>query len=455
MRGVQDSVNVSDELVHQRYDRLKTEYHLKHILLADRALAEQVRRDLAAGRIPWNDAAAKYSIARDDKGPGGDLGWLGQAVDADQPGIFGLAPGQISAVIEDPAGFQIVQLADKRAIEPPAFEGVRTLIRRQLEARQIRERSGRLLDILRVQSGLRYDDENIRWAASRFTSSDPGSSQDLRIRLSTVLPVIAPADTSRVLARWRDGQLSLSGFLGAYSDLSPLQRPDVHTPEAFRNQVDAVVLEPYKAQLALERGLERDSLASALIEKKREQLMVERMYRDSIEAKVFVTPQQRRKYYQNHLAQFITFPSVRYALLVRTDSISAQAVAARLRHGEKAEDIQRADSLAGVPSHMRVEMDQGHSPFHQLLFQDLKPGQVDVQGPDQKGQYAIIQSLAFDTGRQLSFAESERYADDHLRVVAAEDLFKKFIARHRREFKITSRPELVKRIRLVEASVLQ
>ena len=236
-RAVIDSSQVSEEEAHQRYDRLKTEYHLKHILLADRALAEQVRRDLAAGRISWNDAAAKVSIAKGDKGPGGDLGWLGQAVDADQPGIFGLAPGQISAVIEDPAGFQIVQLVDKRAVEPPAWEGVRTLIRRQLEARRVRDRSGRLLDILRAQSGLHYDDENIRWATSRFSASDPRNPEDPGIHMTTALPVIAPADTSRVLARWRDGQLSLSAFIGAYSDIVPLHRPDVRTPEAFRDQI--------------------------------------------------------------------------------------------------------------------------------------------------------------------------------------------------------------------------
>ncbi len=453
-RAVIDSVNVTEEDLHRRYDRLKTEAHLKRILLADRAVAEQVRRDLVERRITWEAAVAKYSAAKDDK-PGGDLGWLGEALDSDQSEIFKLAPGQISPVLDDPYGFLIVQLVARRTVEPPAWEGIRSLIRKQVEKRQVQDRSDRLLAILRAQSGLAYDEENIRWSASRFNPRDPNASADMTIRVMMVLPVIAPADTSRILARWREGQISLGGFLKAYSDITPLQRPDVHTPDWFRRQVDAFVLEPYKANLAVQRGLDRDSIAVALIEKKREQLLVERLYRDSVEARVSVTPQQRRKYYNEHLAQFFTFPSVRYALFVRTDSTAAQALAARLRGGESALDLQRADSLAGLPATVRAEKQDGHSPFHLLLFNELKPGQVAAQGPDQKGQWAVIQSLAFDSGHQLPYEESERYADDHLRAVAEEAQFKKLIARHRKAFRITWRPELVRRIRLVEASMLQ
>jgi hypothetical protein len=80
---------------------------------------------------------------------------------------------------------------------------------------------------------------------------------------------------------------------------------------------------------------------------------------------------------------------------------------------------------------------------------------VDVVGPDQQGFYGVIQSLAFDPGRQLTYAESERYADENVRNQLAEARFKRLIARHRRGFRISWHPELVKRIRLVEASMLR
>jgi len=449
-RAVLDSVEVSEDEIRTRYERLKTQYHLRHIMLADRALADRVRGDLVAGRVTWKDAVAKYSIARNDSGPDGDLGWVSQAVETDETPAFAFAPGAFTPVIEDPAGFEIVQLLERRAVEPPAWEGFRSLIQAKLSQRQIQARALRLLAILRVQSGMQYDDANIQWASSLFPPERKNDENDRFIRIGTALPVIAPADTGKVLARWREGRLSLGAFLAAYSNLPPFHRPNVHAPEDFRNQVDAIALEPYKARMAVERGLDKDSLALALIEKKREQLMVERMYRDSIESKVTVSPSQRRKYYQDHIAQFMTDPSVRYALLVRPDSASVRALAARLRNGEHAEDIQRADSLSGVPSKLRVESLNGQSVFHALLFDELKPGQLDIRGPDKKGQYAVIQSLAYDGGRQRSFAESEQFADESVRSQVAEKLFKQLIARHRRQFRIESHPELVMRVRLVD-----
>lgn len=448
-RAVLESVKVDEKEIRERYELLKTEYHLRHILFADSALAGRIRSDLGAGRITWKDAAAKYSTAVNDSGPEGDLGWLGQAVDFDEPRIFNLGPGQISPVLPDPAGFQIVQLLARRAVEPPAWEGARSFIGNQLGLRQVRLRSERLVTILRAQSGMQYDDANIRWAASQFPP-ERRSDVDLAVRFGGVLPVFTPADTARALAQWRDGRLSLGAFVAAYSNLPPTHRPNIHSRESFINQVDAFVLEPYKARMAVERKLDQDSLALAMIDKKREQLLVEHLYRDSVEARISVDAAQRRKYYERHLAQYMTFPSVRYALLVRSDSVSAQALAARLRSGEKAEDIQRADSLAGLPSRLRADSEGRPGAFHALLFNELKPGKVAVQGPDEKGQYAVIQSLAYDAGRQLSFAESQGYVDESLRSEKAEELFMKLVTRQRRTFKIESHPELVMRIKLVD-----
>ena len=449
-RAVLDSVEIGEDELRERYERLKTESHLRHIVFADRALAERVRADLRAGRVTWMDAVAKYSTARNDSGPAGDIGWLSQVFGNDSSPILALEPGGLSPVMANPAGFEIVQLLARRAVEPPAWEGARSNIRIQLRELRIQARSERLLALLRVQSGMQYDDANILWASSLFPQEKEENEFGPLLRLGTALPVIAPADTGRVLVGWRDGRFSLGAFLAAYSDLPPLNRLNVHAPEAFRSQLDAFVLEPYKARMALERGLDKDPLAVALIEKKREQLMVERMYRDSIESKVFVSPGQRRKYYQDHIAQFMTDPSVRYAVLVRPDSASAHALAARLRTGEKAEDIQRADSLSGVPSKLLAESMGGQGAFHALLFEELKPGTLAIRGPDQKGLYGVIQSLAYDTGRQRPFAECERYIDEAVRSWVAEELFKRFLVRHRRQFRIESHPELVMRIRLVD-----
>src|SRR5207249_52742 len=101
-------------------------------------------------------------------------------------------------------------------------------------------------------AGLVYDDANVAWASSLFRPSKSASDQGgvMTLRINAVLPVVAPADTGRVLARYRDGQVTLSRLETELSQISPMIRPSVDTPEDMRDELDAIVLEPYRARMA-------------------------------------------------------------------------------------------------------------------------------------------------------------------------------------------------------------
>ena len=96
-RFVRDSVVVTDAEVRTQWEGFKWMQHFRHILLADRMTADRVRRELISGQITWAAAVKKYSIATNDKGPGGELGWVTR--DKLDPNvaywIFGLPPGEM------------------------------------------------------------------------------------------------------------------------------------------------------------------------------------------------------------------------------------------------------------------------------------------------------------------------------------------------------------------------
>jgi len=301
-----------------------------------------------------------------------------------------------------------------------------------------------------------YDTTNLVWASARFsptmkTSREGGTAT---LEFDVGLPEFAPADTGRVLARHRYGRLTLGGLLDSYTAIHALVRPSVNDFEAMRAFVDAIVLEPYMADLAARRGLEQDSLAILQIQSHREEILVEHLYQDSIMSKVWVEPQARRKYYQDHLTGFITFPSVKYAAFARNSRAAADSLAARLRGGEKAEEMLRVDSLQGRPTGSIQERsaDDHGTPYYALLFEELRPGQVSVQGPDRGGVYAVIQLLSFDPGRQLGYEEVEGVIDESLQNLRAEELLKHILARHRKRFRIETHPELLGRVLLVDRS---
>jgi hypothetical protein len=52
-RYVRDSITVTDAEVRTMWESYKWLQHFRHILLADRATADRVRRELISGRVTW------------------------------------------------------------------------------------------------------------------------------------------------------------------------------------------------------------------------------------------------------------------------------------------------------------------------------------------------------------------------------------------------------------------
>ena len=458
-RMIEDSVQVSDAEV----EALRRSYHvqkrMQHILFADRATAERVRVDLAGKRIPWAQAQARYSKAQNDSGPQGDVGWRNRADLLSQglAWVFDLEPGQISTVFRAAEGYQVARVVASRPTVPIAFlvrpDRLRSEIRRQKEAALAERLQARLAE----QIGLTYDDANIAWAAKFFEPGAPFSTDSLGRSVIKALkvPFFAPEDTGRVVARWRGGSLSLQAVRAAYEEVHPLLRTSLHTPEDFRTQARSVVLKPYRAQLAIQLGLEKDSITVAEMEKKRLELLVNHLYQDSIEARISVTDRQLHDYYDKHIGQFMSYSVVHYAAIKTGNKRSADSLATLIRKGMPPQDIMRADSIrvgarVGRFLTMTESVDAGRD-FYKLLLEDLKPGEVAVE-PDEKAGYWVLKSLTFDPGHQLSFDEVRNLVEESVQNLAAEDLLKRFLDRHRRSLRVEAHPELVMRVDLRDPS---
>jgi hypothetical protein len=302
---------------------------------------------------------------------------------------------------------------------------------------------------------MKYDTTAIGWAAAHFGET-AGLQRDAEgttvIEVHPTLPEFSDSDTARVLARWNGGRLTLGEFLHGYTETPPAQRKNVNDPGAMTAAIDGIVLEAGMADLARERGLDRDPLAIAMTEKRREQILVEHLFQDSVESRVWVSPEDRRKYYEAHKPEFFTFRKVTFAAFYREGREGADSLAARLRAGTRATDVLREDSLAGRVRGAIQERreDERGTPYYKVLFEELRPGQVTVSGPDKSGDFLVIQMLDHDAGRQLPYEEAQSIIDESLQNMKAEQLLKAFIERRRGRYRIETHPELVMRIRLTD-----
>jgi hypothetical protein len=456
-RAVIDSVVVTDEDVHRVYNQFKTAVRVHRILFVDRATADRVRRDLIAGRISWSAAVKKYSQAIGDH-EDGDIGWVRR------PGLtFNVAEqvyatklGEISQVVVDESGQQVVKIVETRADNPPAFDALEGLIRKQLFAAAVDKRANAIQDLLAQHAKFKPDSANIAWACKFFPDPKKMENKGGRATLTVdeTIPEFASEDTSRVLARWKDGSLSLNRFLIEYGEISPISRPLVNTPESMTAQAANIALEPYKEQLAIARGYDKDPSYVYQVETQREKLLVERMYSDSVTSRVRSTPEERKAEFEKHRDRYAQLEARRYATILRFSQASGDSLAGLLRAGASAESVIAADARAGFQSGAVHDLrEDDHGPFKKLVYEELKPGAAEVITTDQPGKFAVVQLLTVTPRRELSYKEAEEQVYANAEADEAEAVLHEWLARLKKQHKIAAHPELVMKIRLVDPTI--
>jgi hypothetical protein len=146
---------------------------------------------------------------------------------------------------------------------------------------------------------------------------------------------------------------------------------------------------------------------------------------------------------------------VRFAAIVRKTRAGADSLVARLKAGEPAAAILKADSLGGfVSGSVRSlrEDDRGEV-YYKILFEEMRPGNVEVVGPDKSGDYLVLQKLAHEPNRPMKFEEVQGPVDESAQAIKAEQVFKQFVARHRVKHDVELHPELLMRVLLTDPTV--
>lgn len=130
---------VADADVRAAYDQwaagqpVEEEIEASHILLETEEEARAVIADVTAG-TPFADIAREKSTG--PSGPeGGYLGWMrpGQTVQPFNDAMFALQPNQFTAdPVQTQFGWHVILVADRRTVQPPAYEEMEAQFRQQL-----------------------------------------------------------------------------------------------------------------------------------------------------------------------------------------------------------------------------------------------------------------------------------------------------------------------------------
>jgi peptidyl-prolyl cis-trans isomerase C len=142
---------------HQQVDTMpKTQYHARHILVANQGEAQQVIEQLKKG-AKFDDLAKKDSIDPGSKNQGGDLGWFSPSnmVKPFADAVTALKKDEITpAPVQTQYGWHVIQLLDTRETPVPPFDQVKDRVTQLLQQKKFRAYQDDLLKNAKVEKSL-------------------------------------------------------------------------------------------------------------------------------------------------------------------------------------------------------------------------------------------------------------------------------------------------------------
>lgn len=138
-KAVTEDIEVPEEDIQQRYDRMQTEIEAQHILVADEETANEVKSQLEDGS-DFAELAAEHSTDGSAQN-GGELGYFtaGDMVPAFEDAAYSLDVDEVSDPVQSQHGFHIIKVTDKRETEEDlgSYEEMKDQISRQLASQQV------------------------------------------------------------------------------------------------------------------------------------------------------------------------------------------------------------------------------------------------------------------------------------------------------------------------------
>jgi len=170
---------LSDEQIKAAYeewikDLPKTEYHARHILVADEATAQSILERLKKGE-DFAKLAAELSTDP-SKGNGGDLGWFtpDQMVAPFAEAVTSLSAGQTSpAPVKTDFGWHVVKLEETRPMPVPKLEESRDAVTNHANNKQVEA----YLADLRKQAQIKTDDAIVNGKDGQPVPEKPGTDK--------------------------------------------------------------------------------------------------------------------------------------------------------------------------------------------------------------------------------------------------------------------------------------
>gem|GEM_PF-2014445 len=413
---------------------LDRKLHVKQMVFAVYPVAEEVLRDMRAGKT-FEDIAASVADRQDIAVR--DEGWgFWKDFDKDVAYVlFQLHVGDVSDIVRGKQGYSIYYLvedAPAQASPELIYLRSRRFVRANREAAlAARERAelSRLHHVAYSNDGL---SRALRAFAISFTRTRPPDS-------------LLAVD----LAAYDNGGITSAYLFSYYYSLPPPSQPYVGDLTAIKEFALDTMLPSLEADAGYSLGLNRLRDVLLSVKKAREEFLIPKM-EESFRGQIVLGPDDRINYYNEHKSEFVTTGTYSARRILLDSQEKAKEVMRELRSGREFADVAREKSLdqyTAVRGGDLGNLQSGVIAAYDSVLADLKPGGVTRPFKTSEG-VEILKLEAAEEARSLSFEEAGPYIDGMVASAKANELLRAWIAAKKSEIGYTVNEDLLKRIEL-------
>ena len=149
---------VTEEALQAAYDAKfkdaapQKEYHAAHILVADEAKANEVKKELDAG-ADFAELAKANSTDTGSGANGGDLGWfgVGAMVKPFEDAVVGAEVGKVIGPIKSDFGYHLILVKETRIAEKPTLDALREELTADIQQKAVAAHIKEITDAAKVE----------------------------------------------------------------------------------------------------------------------------------------------------------------------------------------------------------------------------------------------------------------------------------------------------------------
>jgi parvulin-like peptidyl-prolyl isomerase len=436
---VADRINVTEKDLKEAYPFFGVNRRVKQILVDTREEADHVYDILQEGH-DFESVCKEYS-----KGPDAEKG--GEVVNAlwgtfppeFQDELFTTKVGDVTHPILSQYGYFLIKVIAETKPNPKPLDEVRSDLEQILKQQQQIKYSFEMSNALREKHGFQFYEDNVGIAfealpPDRALTNPPDRSTEIYPLLK-----FTAADLDKPLVEYKNKYITIKDFSDLYDRASFFQRPrrQYRYGDIKKFIVDLVMNELIEEELQTS-GIENNPQVKRMLDRKREQLMVDKLYQDLVNDQTQVPYNEVKNYYQDNLEQFRRPEERRFGVVLTGDRASAKEACDMLRSGE---------GFSAVRATYSIEDEQVYGGDEGKFFTKGETADIDDQGfvltvcgvsdPFETGRgWMVLKCLEKRPERIISINEAQAQITNYLKTIKNEERLNELLAKWREEYTV-------------------